>query len=127
MPSVIESDLPRERSCAALARRLVDEHFADELDVRTLDDLKLVVSELVDNAYIHGVGQIRIKLTPCLGQVRVEVLDEGEGAAIQIRALGATGGGHGLRLVDHLCSEWGAFEGSTHVWAELVLDPTQRP
>ncbi|HLY50875.1 MAG TPA: ATP-binding protein [Solirubrobacteraceae bacterium] len=127
MPSLIDVDLPRQRTCAAIARRLVDEHFADELDAGTLDDLKLVVSELVDNAYLHGVGQIRMKLTPQAGQVRVEVLDEGEGAAIKIRALGATGGGHGLRLVDHLCSEWGAFEGSTHVWAELSLDPADRP
>jgi anti-sigma regulatory factor (Ser/Thr protein kinase) len=127
LPTVIESDLPRERSCAAIARRLVDEYFADDLDPRTVEDLKLVVSELVDNAYIHGVGQIRIKITPNPGRVTVEVLDEGEGAAIEIRALGATGGGHGLRLVDHLCSDWGAFEGSTHVWAELLLDPAQRP
>jgi anti-sigma regulatory factor (Ser/Thr protein kinase) len=127
LPTLIESDLPRERSCAAIARRLLDEHFADDLDTRTLDDLKLVVSELVDNAYIHGVGQIRIRITPHPGQVTVEVLDEGEGAAIEIRALGATGGGHGLRLVDHLCSDWGAFEGSTHVWAELLLDPARRP
>jgi anti-sigma regulatory factor (Ser/Thr protein kinase) len=127
LPNPIEADLPRERSCAALARRLVDEQYHDTLDVRTLDDLKLVVSELVDNAYIHGTGRIRIKVAPHRGWVRVEVLDEGEGAAIKIRALGASGGGHGLRLVDHLCSEWGAFEGSTHVWAELSLDPADRP
>ena len=54
----------------------------------------LVVSELVDNAYIHGAGQMRIKVAPHPGWVRVEVLDEGEGAAIKIRALGASGGGH---------------------------------
>ena len=123
----MEADLPRERSCAAIARRLVDQHLGAALEASTLDDLKLVVSELVDNAYIHGVGQVSIKLTPGPGRVRIEVLDEGQGATVKIRALGATSGGHGLRLVDHLCSEWGAFEGSTHVWAELPLDPAERP
>lgn len=127
MRTAIEADLPRERSCAALARRLVDEHLGAALDASTLDDLKLVVSELVDNAYTHGVGQIRMKLTPRPGRVFIEVLDQGEGATVKIRALGAATGGHGLRLVDHLCSEWGAYEGSTHVWAELPLDPAERP
>jgi len=120
-------ELPRTRSCAAVARRAVEQQYATELDAETLDDLKLVVSELVDNAYVHGEGEIWMRLEQSEQRVRVEVLDEGRNAAIKIRALGAAGGGHGLRLVDHLCPDWGAFEGSTHVWAELPIDPAERP
>jgi hypothetical protein len=53
--------------------------------------------------------------------VRIDVLDDGEEARIAFRRLGAHGGGHGLRLVDHLCSAWGSFQGRTHVWAELPV------
>jgi anti-sigma regulatory factor (Ser/Thr protein kinase) len=100
---------------------MVEELFGDQLDGRQLGDLKLVVSELVDNAYVHGKGRIQLKLQRLPDAVRAEVLDEGEDAKIAFRKLGAHGGGHGLRLVDHLCSGWGAFQGQTHVWAELPL------
>lgn len=113
--------------CAAVARRLVERQYGDQLARRTLDDLKLVVSELVDNAYVHGKGRIRLRLGREQDRLRVEVMDEGRDALIRIRKLGVRSGGHGLRLVDHLCPRWGAFAGSTHVWADLPLtaDPAQ--
>jgi hypothetical protein len=48
-------------------------------------------------------------------------MDEGRDATIKIRRLGVRGGGHGLRLVDHLCLAWGALPGTTHVWCEMSL------
>jgi anti-sigma regulatory factor (Ser/Thr protein kinase) len=117
----VEAELPRQPTCGAVARRIVEGQYGARLDSGTLDDLKLVVSELATNAYVHGVGRIRLKLDANEDRVRVAVMDEGEGAAIKIRQVGASGG-NGLRLVDHLCSRWGAYEGSTHVWAELALD-----
>jgi anti-sigma regulatory factor (Ser/Thr protein kinase) len=119
----LEAELPRERSCTAVARRLVEQEYAGVLGVPTLQDLKLVVSEIVDNAYVHGRGRIRLKLEQKPASIRVEVTDEGEDAAVRIRHLGARGGGHGLRLVDHLCASWGSFTGSTRVWCELPLAP----
>jgi anti-sigma regulatory factor (Ser/Thr protein kinase) len=110
--------------CTAIARRLVEQQYEGALDTPTLEDLKLIVSELVDNAYVHGSGQIRLRLQRKPQCVRVEVMDEGEDAAVKIRKLGVRGGGHGLRLVDHLCATWGSFAGSTHVWCELALAPT---
>jgi anti-sigma regulatory factor (Ser/Thr protein kinase) len=117
----LEAGLPRERRCASLARRFVEDQYGAQLDGRTIDDLKLVVSELVDNAYVHGKGQIQLKLQRLADGIRIEVLDDGIDAKIEFRKLGAHGGGHGLRLVDHLCSAWGSFEGRTHVWAEMPI------
>jgi anti-sigma regulatory factor (Ser/Thr protein kinase) len=117
----LEADLPRERRCGALARRFVEERYGSQLDGRTLEDLKLVVSELVDNAYVHGKGTIQLKLQRLADGVRIDVLDEGIDAKIEFRKLGAHGGGHGLRLVDHLCPAWGSFQGRTHVWAEMPI------
>jgi anti-sigma regulatory factor (Ser/Thr protein kinase) len=85
-----------------------------------MDETKLVVSELVDNAYLHGDGEIHLMLEPREDHVLVEVVDHGQGAALKIPERGPDGfGGFGLRLVDQLASAWGAHEGTTHVWAEL--------
>lgn len=123
MTEAAETELPRAPICATLARRLAERQYGQLVERRVLDDLKLVVSELVDNAYVHGKGRIRLKLGRHAESIRIEVMDEGHDAAVGIRALGGRSGGHGLRLVDHLCPRWGAFAGSTHVWAELPLAP----
>jgi two-component sensor histidine kinase len=121
----VEAELPRQPTCGAVARRIVESEYGPRLDSRTLDDLKLVVSELASNAYVHGIGRIRLRLDADDERVRVAIMDEGQGATIKIGPVG-TRGGNGLRLVDHLCSRWGAYEGSTHVWAELPINPPSR-
>ena len=86
-------------------------------------DLKVVVCELVDNAYLHGKGRIWLKLSRAANGTRVEVIDEGTGAAVNVKpTLTPTlEHGHGLRIVDQLATTWGAFEGTTHVWAQLPM------
>jgi anti-sigma regulatory factor (Ser/Thr protein kinase) len=112
--------LPRSRTCGAIARRVVEERLTPRLNGQALDDAKLVVSELVDNAYLHGRGKIRLMIEPRSDRLRIEVIDEGNGAAIKIRERAPEElGGLGLRLVDQLSTAWGAYEGTTHVWAEL--------
>jgi anti-sigma regulatory factor (Ser/Thr protein kinase) len=114
--------LPRDRSCAALARRFLEQQLAAELSPRALNDAKLVASELVDNAYLHGRGLIELVLDRRQDRVRVEVIDQGQGAAVKIRRRAARDlGGHGLRLVQQLSCAWGAHQGTTHVWAELPV------
>jgi serine/threonine-protein kinase RsbW len=116
----VEIGLPRTPACAAVARRFVERHLSHVLAKPGLDDAKLVVSELVDNAYLHGRGEITLRLARHRDRVRVEVIDEGEGAAIEIRERGAEDlGGQGLNLVEAIATAWGAYEGTTHVWADL--------
>jgi anti-sigma regulatory factor (Ser/Thr protein kinase) len=119
----IEVRLPRTRQCAAMARRLVEEHLGADGPQDRLGDVKLVVSELVDNAYLHGRGEVRLVLRPSGRFVRIEVIDQGRGAAIKIRERATDeAGGFGLKLVEQLSSAWGAYEGTTHVWAEVPLE-----
>jgi two-component sensor histidine kinase len=80
--------------------------------------VKLVVSELVSNAFLHGKGGIELRLSSRRGRVRIEVIDEGEGAAVRASRQGEY---HGVDIVDALALTWGARAGSTHVWAELPL------
>lgn len=71
-----EVELPRQRACAAIGRRLVERLFFDQLDGRGMDDLKLVTTELVENACRRGEGEIVLRLQQRDDRIRVEVLDE---------------------------------------------------
>jgi anti-sigma regulatory factor (Ser/Thr protein kinase) len=122
MRDPVQMRLPRSRTCAATARRFLEQELREALTKAALDDARLVVSELVDNAYMHGHGKITLRLTRHAERVRVEVVDEGQGAAVKIRDRGPEElGGHGLRLVDAISTAWGAYEGTTHVWADLPV------
>jgi len=92
-------------------------------DEHVVHDALLVASELVSNAYEHGEGAIDLVLELDDERVRIEVVDQGSGHAsvkTQPRTVGQVGG-WGLSLVDNIAENWGAFEGTTHVWAELSL------
>jgi anti-sigma regulatory factor (Ser/Thr protein kinase) len=122
MRGPVEARLPRDTDCAGIARRFVEEHLAGAVTGDALDDLKLVATELVENAYVHGRGRIVLRLERRADDVRVEVVDEGQGQAIKIvERTDNDRAGFGLRVVDQLCNAWGAHEGTTHVWAELRL------
>jgi anti-sigma regulatory factor (Ser/Thr protein kinase) len=121
MTEMIEAPLPRMPDAGARARRLLAARFGPRLTAPALDTAKLVVSELVNNAYQHGRGAIVLKAWLDADRLRVEVVDEGEGQAVQIRERADERGGRGLRIVERLALAWGVFEGTTHVWAELPI------
>jgi hypothetical protein len=54
-------------------------------------------------------------------RIPVEVIDQGEGAAVKLTRRGAIKGGHGPATVEQLAPRWDAHEGTTHFWAELPL------
>ena len=118
----VEARLPQDADCAGIARRFVEEHVGGDVSDEALEDLKLIATELVENAYVHGRGRIVLRLERRHDHVHVEVIDEGEGQAIKLRERADTDlRGFGLLVVDQLCDAWGAHEGTTHVWAELRL------
>ncbi len=111
------------------ARRFVAEALASA-GLPASDEVLLVVSELATNAIRHGAGDMEVRVLPGVGQVRVEVLDEG-GAAVP-EPPGAPPlagiGGRGLHLVRAMSQAWGTgFDaaGRTLVWAEVPLHPAR--
>lgn len=50
--------MPRTGQAPGLARWRLDEWLAGDLDARELADAKLLASELVTNALLHGRGRI---------------------------------------------------------------------
>lgn len=56
-------------------------------------------------------------------RLRIEVIDEGRDQVVAVRQQPADEtGGWGLQIVDRLAAQWGVFEGTTHVWADLALE-----
>jgi anti-sigma regulatory factor (Ser/Thr protein kinase) len=123
---VIDVQLPRDRSCAMVARRLLEGQLAGTLEQGALDDALLVASELANNAFLHGRGRITFRVTMRAQRLRIEVCDEGRPEWIGIGGpIGGRGGGSGLRLVSHLAAAWGAEISPARVWAELPVDDSE--
>lgn len=117
---MLEITLPRSDEAPAFARHAIDAAYGAKMSRVRLADAAVVVSELVTNALVHGEGAIVFKAQLRRGTLKVEVVDEGTDNAPQIREQPeGDGGGWGLRIVDSVSQRWGAFEGTTHVWAEL--------
>ncbi len=115
-----EIELPRAADAAARARRFMHAQVGGHLSADALSDAQMVVSELVNNAFVHGAGRIVLKTRLSGDSLKIEVVDDGTGKAPAIREQGSDdGGGWGLRIVDTLSLDWGAYEGTTHVWAVI--------
>lgn|GEM_PF-1749091 len=115
--------LPRSAGAPAAARqflaRLLSRHGLSE---RARENALLVCSELVSNAYRHGVGEIELRVRLLRDRLRIEVIDEGRDRAPAVREQADDQvGGWGLQIVDQVALQWGVFEGTTHVWADLAL------
>lgn len=122
--NTLSTDLPRSPDSVSAARRLVNGH-TPSLDSQQREVAALMVSELVTNAVVHGVGAISLRIDAEAGTVRIEVADDGDVAVAPSPEPGAHGG-WGLRIVEQLADEWGVHDGSTRVWFRLGRPHPQR-
>lgn len=121
MGDLLRSELPREPGCGGAARRLVERFLRERRLEALADDARIIVSELVNNAYLHGRGRIELTVRLiCPGRVRIETTDQGS-AAVRMREADGYGG-HGLQIVSKLAAAWGADRRPTRVWAELAAE-----
>jgi anti-sigma regulatory factor (Ser/Thr protein kinase) len=119
----MSAQLPRDRSCAAVARRLLEGNARQELGDEAGETATLIASELVTNAFLHGQGSIMLSVRRTDDVLRIEVRDEGRPDRIEVVPAEQHGdGGRGLWIVEQLASDWGATEGTGQVWAEIRLD-----
>lgn len=110
----------------AEARGLITDWVGGQLSRATVEDIKLLVSEVVTNAVRHpsDSGPIEMRLAVRRGTVRVEVLDPGGDGFAKPRVATPPPdalGGRGLLIVDRVATRWGVDEGRpTRVWFELA-------
>jgi anti-sigma regulatory factor (Ser/Thr protein kinase) len=117
-----EVELPRGPRAPTLARRSITEWYGSDLDRDQLHRAKLLVSELVTNAVVHGTGRIRMCADLDEDRILVEVFDEGSSFEHEVRDVPFDDlRGRGLAIVDSASSRWGIHEGTTHVWFEIEL------
>jgi anti-sigma regulatory factor (Ser/Thr protein kinase) len=115
-----EIELPRGPDAPRQARDALVDWYRDSLIGDELDACKLLVSELVTNAVVHGVGRIHLAGDLNADRLRLVVRDEGSGLEQAARGMSFRElRGHGLTIVGALSSRWGIHEGTTHVWAEV--------
>ncbi len=123
MSPPLDARLPRHLTAAATARGLIAENFGTDLSESELDTAKLLITELVNNAVVHGSGEIRLQAELDADRFRATVMDEGDDL---VPLAGTTEfdelSGWGLHIVNVVASKWGMFEGTTHVWFELERD-----
>lgn len=116
----LETALPSSDQAPRMARRCIDQWFGTELGTEELDKAKLLSSELVTNAVVHGDGQIVLRADLDEDRLLVEVIDEGGGFEREVSHRDPDEvQGMGLAIVEAESSRWGIHEGTTHVWFEL--------
>src|SRR4051794_38185126 len=120
MSAELKIELPRTPEAPALARHALAD-LEGTLDPSVLPEVRLLVSELITNSVKYGgEGPVRLEVTTTDGRLRAEIIDQGAGFTPKRRSDDLEKvGGWGLHLVEQLTSEWGTYEGSTHVWFEI--------
>jgi anti-sigma regulatory factor (Ser/Thr protein kinase) len=92
-----------------LARRTIDELLGDRVsDARFAFNLRLIASELVNNAVVHGRTQDPIELEAGLYPRWAELKIRNRGDRLQIKSLRLRrrNAGRGLEIVDALADAW---------------------
>jgi anti-sigma regulatory factor (Ser/Thr protein kinase) len=118
---MITLTLPRSFDAAGLARNAIAPLTAQLSDERRAD-FNLLVSELVNNAVVHGSGRIELQAERRGTAIWAQVSDEGQGFEATLDAVKhPRTGGWGLHLLDTLAERWGMAESSTRVWFELPV------
>ncbi len=113
-------DLPWDDTAPAHARRLL----ATALGPRAADDLLLIASELVTNAYRHGLAPLLLCARQDDSQVEVEIEQTTAEARPEVLVVEESSlGGRGLALVNQLADawQWTESEGRLRVSAILRL------
>jgi anti-sigma regulatory factor (Ser/Thr protein kinase) len=117
-----ERELPRGADAPWLARRSLGDWYGATLRADEVHLAKLLTSELVTNAVLHGEGRITLSARLEDRRLLVEVADEGTGFEYTAGRRGFDHlRGRGLAIVDAESATWGIGDGLTQVWFELAV------
>lgn len=125
MDETLELTLAPDVKAPSAARSAITRRFGGSLTGRTLEDTRLLVTELVSNSLRHGAmrngDRVSLRASVADGLVRIEVADPGRNGPVQMREPGAQEGGYGLLMVQRLSRRWGVErDGETVVWFEMA-------
>jgi anti-sigma regulatory factor (Ser/Thr protein kinase) len=109
----VELAIPSDVAMAQRVRHAVADEFACLGDA--LPAAKVIVSELVTNAVLHGAAPIRMRAKGRAGVVRFEIYDSCPDFGPPVAE------SRGVTMVDALAQRWGfePVDGGKVVWAEV--------
>ncbi|MFI5800606.1 ATP-binding protein [Streptomyces sp. NPDC051677] len=114
-----------EREVSLARRKVVDKvrKWGVPLDDETADAIRLIASELITNAVVHGEGPVAVALYHRPGRLVIDVLDDNPAAPQTSCAQTEDESGRGLALVELLASRcgWVPTDRGKSVWAEIEL------
>ena len=119
--------LRAEPDAAGRARRFTTAALSDA-PADVVEDARLVVTELVTNALLHGEAPVSVRALVLDGVYRLEVEDAGRQLPLVPARSEDAMTGRGLALVSALASRWGVEpgeHGGKVVYAELAPGPTE--
>lgn len=101
--------LPSDLTAAGVARgHIVD--TCSGMPAAKVDLARLLVTELVANAVLHGLGTVILVAARDGAGVRVYVVDESPELPVVLEPKSLTEHGMGMRLVAALADNWGAAQ-----------------
>ncbi|WP_247197737.1 ATP-binding protein [Streptomyces sp. GESEQ-35] len=114
-----------EREVSLARRKVVDKvrAWGVPLNDDTADAIRLVASELITNAVVHGEGPVTVALYHRPGRLVIDVLDDNPAAPQVSCAQADDESGRGLELMELLASRyaWEPAGQGKRVWAEIAL------
>jgi anti-sigma regulatory factor (Ser/Thr protein kinase) len=122
----IIAQFPAARQSPGNARRLAVKALEERGHKGApVEDTALVISELATNAVLHAESAFSITLLVEDASLRVAVEDCGSLSTSQTEDGLIAQPGHGLGLIDAICTRWGSEStpGGKVVWAELPCQP----
>lgn len=124
----LQANFPPVPASAGDARRLVSRALEEWGLTAAEETALLLVTELISNGVRHANTALNLLLTYDGSHIHVGVSDENRQPASMTLDTGTSHQGWGLRLVDHLSSDWGTVmdpHGKT-VWFDLDVDERYR-
>lgn len=120
-----------DATAPAMGRRILD-GLVDELPLSTLDDARLLLTELITNAIQHGHlehgDRISVTVRREAAALLVEVSDPGDGIPPLDGRPPGSSNGWGMTLLDRLADSWGVEpvpDGGTFAWFRLSSPVTK--
>jgi hypothetical protein len=117
-------ELPLAADSPASARHFVTDVLRSWHVEKLTDDACLIVSELVENAILHGRSASRLRLELRRGLLTLAVRDASSTQPSRLAPGAATRGGRGVFIVEALSKAWGTaptWGGGKVVWAVLAV------